>query len=134
MTKSSELVFKYFDLQISLKIGSVLKRDLQMSGFKWDRPQPWKLLISGEIWQKTRCNLFYNTLKACTMVFARVLQKSEASVVGVCLIWDLLSKDPFWVLNHFWGIFSRWDIWKPTLIFLSIINVQYSFVYFQNQR
>ena len=40
------------------------------------------------------------------MFFAWFLHKSEVSMVGVCLIWDLTSKGPFWVLNHFWVIFA----------------------------
>ena len=39
-----------------------------MSGLKWDRPQPWRLLIYGEIRQKPWWNLYKNTLKDCTMV------------------------------------------------------------------
>ena len=67
------------------------------------------------------------------MVFAWFLQNSEASMVGFCLIWDLTSKSSFSVLNHFWGIFAGRDIWKPTLNFLSIINFQCVFVYFQQK-
>ena len=49
-------------------------------------------------------------LKDCTVVFACSFQKSEPSMVRVCLIWNLISKGPFWVLNHFWGIFAGRDI------------------------
>ena len=72
--------------------------------------------------------------KDCSMVFAWLLTKFEASMVGVCLIWNLISKGPFWVLNFFWGIFAGQDIQKPILIFFSIINFQCIFKYFQNQR
>ena len=63
-------------------------------------------------------------IKDCIMVFAWFLHKSEASMVGVCLNWDLTSKGPFWALNHFLGIFGGWDIWKTTWNFWSIINFQ----------
>ena len=56
MTKSSELLFKYLGLQISLKNGSVLKMDLWISIFKWDWSQPWELFIFGKIKQKPWCN------------------------------------------------------------------------------
>ena len=68
------------------------------------------------------------------MFFAWFLQKSEASMVGVCFIWDLISKGPFWVLNHFLGIFGGEDFWKPILNFLSIINFWCTLVFFQNQK
>ena len=68
------------------------------------------------------------------MVFARFLQKSEASMVGVNLIWNLTLKGSFWVLNHFWGIFSGLDIWKTTRNFWSIINFQCKFTNIQKSK
>ena len=42
------------------------------------------------------------------MVSAWFLLKSEASMVGVCLIWDLTSEGSFWALKYFlrdiWGL------------------------------
>ena len=88
-------------------------------------------------WRKktvTIMQCFKVFLKDCTVVFACFFpQKSEPSMVRVCLIWDLISKGPFWVLNHFWGIFAGRDISKTILDFWSIINFQCIFVYFQNQ-
>ena len=46
-----DVVFKYRSLKISLNNVSVLKTDLWMPGLKWDRPQPWRPLIYGEIRQ-----------------------------------------------------------------------------------
>ena len=66
--------------------------------------------------------LFFS--KNCIMVIAWFLFKSEAFMVGVCLIWDLTYKGPFWALKHFWGIFTGCDIWKTTSNFWSINNFQ----------
>ena len=129
MTESPELFLKYLGPQISLKNGSVLKTNLWMSGFKWDWPQPWGLFIFGEKKTVTIMQSFKVFLKDCTVVFACFFQKSEPSMVRVCLIWDLISKGPFWVLNHFWGIFLGRDIWKATLNFWSMINFQCIFIY-----
>ena len=72
-------------------------------------------------------------LKDFTVVFACFFKKSEPSMVGVSLIWKLTSKGSFWVLNHFWGIFSGRDIWKTILDFRTINIFQCIFIYFQNQ-
>ena len=134
MTRSSELFFKYLGPQISLKNGSLLKTNLWMSGFKWDLPQTMGAFNFLKNQTETMVKPLKVFLKGCIMDFAWFLQKLEASMIGVCLICDLTSKGPFWVLNHFWGIFAGWDIWKTNLNFWSIINFQCIFVYFQNQR
>ena len=53
LTKSSELVFKYLDPQISLKNGSVLK-----TVSKETDPNHWSFLLFWKIQQKPRCDLF----------------------------------------------------------------------------
>ena len=58
-------------------------------------------------------------------------QKQKAPIVGFTLIWNLTSKGPFWVLNHFWGIFSGRDIWETTPNFWSIINFLFKFTNIQ---
>ena len=65
---------------------------------------------------KTMVQSFKVFLKDYTMGFAWFLHKLEAFMAGVCLIWDLTSKGPFWALNHFWGIFGGGNIWKTTVL------------------
>ena len=63
----------------------------------------------------------------------RFPQISE-SMDEVYLIWTLTLKGSFWVLNHFWGIFSGRDIWKTTRNFWSIINFQCKFTNIQKSK
>ena len=106
------------------------KRTFGCQVFKWDWPQTMWAFNFLKNQTETMVQPLKVFLKGCIMDFAWFLQKLEASMAGVCLIWDLTSKGPFWVLNHFWGIFASWDIWKTTLIFWSIIDFQFKFANF----
>ena len=79
-------------------------------------------------------NLAETMVQIIKVVFVWFLHKSEAYMVVVCLIWDLTSKSKFWALNQFWGIYGGLDGLKTTLNFWSIINFEFIFAYFQNQR
>ena len=99
-----------------------------MSGFKWDRPKPIRLLISGEIRQTPWWN-FLKQFKRLWSGFCLILPIIEKPTwFGFSLIWNRTSKEPFWVLKHFWGIFVGWDTWKIILNFW-IINFQFIFTY-----
>ena len=126
LTRSSELFFKYLGPQIPLKNGSVLKMNLWVSGVKWDWPRQWFWFIFEKNKQTPWCNFLKCFKKIASWFFAWFLHKSEASksMVGVCLIWGLTPKGPFWALKHFWGIFGAYNIWKTTSNFWSIIDFQ----------
>ena len=101
LTRSSELLFKYLGPEKSLKNGSVLKTNLWMSRFKWDWPQTMRAFHFLKNQTESMVQPLKVFLKGCIVDFAWFLQKLEASMVGVSLIWNATSKGSFWVLNHF---------------------------------
>ena len=115
MTKCSVLVFKYLSPEISLKNGSVLKTNLWVSRFKWDWPQTMGTFHFLKNQTESMVQPLKVFLKGCIVDFALFLQKLEASMVGVSLIWNVAPRGSFWVLNHFLGIFPGRDICKKKL-------------------
>ena len=95
-----------------LKMVQCSKRTFGCQDSKDTVPNNGIFLFFGKIKQKPWCNILKCLKKITPWYLPDFFQKSEASMVGVCVIWDLTSKSPFWALKHFWGIFGGCNIWK----------------------